>query len=236
MFLITLKRILLDCVLRFLYVLDSLSSWVFAVDSCLKDWYYYYFVWVRNGFRYPVLVPWHVNIPKHFCVKGNSTLLLLFIFLLYFLVVCQVKILIFSCDLQCVSFDNTWQITYLKSTKTAVKRSLLFINEDDPFGNIKRVTKIDMTWTTLQRAKVFICTYFNGFLKRDFNLLKVTDNFFFFSLSLSLSLPTGCPRSRHLNWTSSLESAWWGVQCFSFLCCMDMAYFDLLSDSLVWID
>ena len=75
----------------FLYILDSLSSWVFAVDSFLKDWYYCHFIWICNGFQYPVLVPWHVNIPKHFCVKGNSTLLLLFIFLLYFLVACQVK-------------------------------------------------------------------------------------------------------------------------------------------------
>lgn len=39
------------------------------------------------------------------------------------------------------------------SAKTADKRILLFTNEDDPFGNIKGVTKMDMTRTTLQRAK-----------------------------------------------------------------------------------
>ncbi|KAK2971847.1 hypothetical protein RJ640_027007 [Escallonia rubra] len=39
------------------------------------------------------------------------------------------------------------------SAKTADKRILLFTNEDDPFGSIKGVTKIDMTRTTLQRAK-----------------------------------------------------------------------------------
>lgn len=31
---------------------------------------------------------------------------------------------------------------------------MLFTNEDDPFGNIKGVTKMDMMRTTLQRAKV----------------------------------------------------------------------------------
>lgn len=39
------------------------------------------------------------------------------------------------------------------SAKTANKRILLFTNEDDPFGNLKGVTKLDMTRTTLQRAK-----------------------------------------------------------------------------------
>ncbi|KAI8546268.1 hypothetical protein RHMOL_Rhmol07G0103800 [Rhododendron molle] len=39
------------------------------------------------------------------------------------------------------------------SAKTADKRILLFTNEDDPFGSIKGVVKIDMTRTTLQRAK-----------------------------------------------------------------------------------
>ncbi|GAV60696.1 LOW QUALITY PROTEIN: SAP domain-containing protein/Ku domain-containing protein/Ku_C domain-containing protein/Ku_N domain-containing protein [Cephalotus follicularis] len=39
------------------------------------------------------------------------------------------------------------------STKTADKRILLFTNEDDPFGNIMGVAKMDMTRTTLQRAK-----------------------------------------------------------------------------------
>lgn len=39
------------------------------------------------------------------------------------------------------------------SAKTADKRILLFTNEDDPFGSIKGVTKIDMMRTTLQRAK-----------------------------------------------------------------------------------
>ncbi|KAM7514544.1 hypothetical protein LguiA_004127 [Lonicera macranthoides] len=39
------------------------------------------------------------------------------------------------------------------SAKTADKRILLFTNEDDPFGSIKGVTKIDMTRMTLQRAK-----------------------------------------------------------------------------------
>lgn len=39
------------------------------------------------------------------------------------------------------------------SAKTSDKRILLFTNEDDPFGNIKGVTKLDMTRTTLQRAK-----------------------------------------------------------------------------------
>ena len=138
---------------------------MFAVDSCLKDWYFCYFVWVRKGFQYLVLVPSHVNIHKHFSIKGNSTLLLLFIFLLNFLVACQVKSLIFFLCPRSLSFDNTWQITYLKSAKTADKQLLLFTNEDDPLGNIKRVTKIDMTWTTLHRAKVLICTCFNGFLK-----------------------------------------------------------------------
>lgn len=39
------------------------------------------------------------------------------------------------------------------SAKTAAKRILLFTNEDDPFGSISGVTKMDMTRTTLQRAK-----------------------------------------------------------------------------------
>ncbi|KAL9241502.1 hypothetical protein vseg_015610 [Gypsophila vaccaria] len=39
------------------------------------------------------------------------------------------------------------------SAKTADKRILLFTNEDDPFGMIKGVIKLDMTRTTLQRAK-----------------------------------------------------------------------------------
>lgn len=39
------------------------------------------------------------------------------------------------------------------SAKTSDKRILLFTNEDDPFGNIKGVTKLDMTRTTIQRAK-----------------------------------------------------------------------------------
>ncbi|KAH6767942.1 ATP-dependent DNA helicase 2 subunit Ku70-like protein [Perilla frutescens var. frutescens] len=39
------------------------------------------------------------------------------------------------------------------SAKTADKRILLFTNEDDPFGNIKGVTKMDMMRTTIQRAK-----------------------------------------------------------------------------------
>ncbi|XP_042986605.1 ATP-dependent DNA helicase 2 subunit KU70 isoform X2 [Carya illinoinensis] len=39
------------------------------------------------------------------------------------------------------------------SAKMADKRILLFTNEDDPFENIKGATKIDMTRTTLQRAK-----------------------------------------------------------------------------------
>ncbi|XP_042010904.1 ATP-dependent DNA helicase 2 subunit KU70-like [Salvia splendens] len=39
------------------------------------------------------------------------------------------------------------------STKTADKRILLFTNEDDPFGNMKGVTKLDMMRTTIQRAK-----------------------------------------------------------------------------------
>lgn len=42
----------------------------------------------------------------------------------------------------------------IRSTKTADKRILLFTNEDDPFGNIKGVTKLDMMRTTIQRAKV----------------------------------------------------------------------------------
>ena len=41
-----------------------------------------------------------------------------------------------------------------RSAKTSDKRILLFTNEDDPFRNIKGVTKLDMTRTTLQRAKV----------------------------------------------------------------------------------
>ncbi|KAH9613190.1 hypothetical protein KSS87_018940 [Heliosperma pusillum] len=39
------------------------------------------------------------------------------------------------------------------SAKTADKRILLFTNEDDPFGSMKGVIKLDMTRTTLQRAK-----------------------------------------------------------------------------------
>ncbi|PSS35906.1 ATP-dependent DNA helicase 2 subunit like [Actinidia chinensis var. chinensis] len=39
------------------------------------------------------------------------------------------------------------------SAKTADKRILLLTNEDDPFGSIKGITKIDMMRTTLQRAK-----------------------------------------------------------------------------------
>lgn len=39
------------------------------------------------------------------------------------------------------------------SAKTTDKRILLFTNEDDPFGNMKGLTKADMTRTTLQRAK-----------------------------------------------------------------------------------
>ncbi|KAL8201254.1 hypothetical protein R6Q57_012593 [Mikania cordata] len=39
------------------------------------------------------------------------------------------------------------------STKTTDKRILLLTNEDDPFGSIKGVTKLDMSRTTLQRAK-----------------------------------------------------------------------------------
>nr|XP_016435532.1 PREDICTED: ATP-dependent DNA helicase 2 subunit KU70-like [Nicotiana tabacum] len=39
------------------------------------------------------------------------------------------------------------------SAKTADKRMLLFTNEDDPFGNLKGVIKVDMMRTTLQRAK-----------------------------------------------------------------------------------
>ncbi|THF97633.1 hypothetical protein TEA_015698 [Camellia sinensis var. sinensis] len=39
------------------------------------------------------------------------------------------------------------------SAKTADKRILMFANEDDPFGSMKGITKIDMTRTTLQRAK-----------------------------------------------------------------------------------
>ncbi|KAK6928709.1 Ku70/Ku80 C-terminal arm [Dillenia turbinata] len=39
------------------------------------------------------------------------------------------------------------------SAKTAEKRIVLITNEDDPFGNMKGVTKMDMTRTTLQRAK-----------------------------------------------------------------------------------
>ncbi|CBI39448.3 hypothetical protein VitviT2T_007286 [Vitis vinifera] len=39
------------------------------------------------------------------------------------------------------------------SAKTADKRILLFTNEDDPFGSITGATKMDMTRTTLQRAK-----------------------------------------------------------------------------------
>ncbi|XP_027117138.1 ATP-dependent DNA helicase 2 subunit KU70-like isoform X1 [Coffea arabica] len=39
------------------------------------------------------------------------------------------------------------------SAKTADKRMLLLTNEDDPFGSIKGITKMDMMRTTLQRAK-----------------------------------------------------------------------------------
>lgn len=39
------------------------------------------------------------------------------------------------------------------SAKTADKRILLLTNEDDPFGNLKGVIKVDMMRTTMQRAK-----------------------------------------------------------------------------------
>lgn len=39
------------------------------------------------------------------------------------------------------------------SAKTTDKRIILFTNEDDPFGGLKGITKMDMTRTTLQRAK-----------------------------------------------------------------------------------
>ncbi|XVF78951.1 hypothetical protein PTKIN_Ptkin14bG0179700 [Pterospermum kingtungense] len=39
------------------------------------------------------------------------------------------------------------------SIKTADKRILLFTNEDDPFGSLQGAAKVDMTRTTLQRAK-----------------------------------------------------------------------------------
>ncbi|GAA0154468.1 DNA helicase [Lithospermum erythrorhizon] len=39
------------------------------------------------------------------------------------------------------------------SPKTTDKRMLLLTNEDDPFGNLKGATKIDMMRTTMQRAK-----------------------------------------------------------------------------------
>ena len=87
------------------------------VGSCLSDWYFCYFVWVRKGFLYPVLVPSHVNIHKHFCIKGNSTLLPLFIFLLNFLVACQVKNLIFFLCPLSLSFDNTWSIENYKNNE-----------------------------------------------------------------------------------------------------------------------
>lgn len=41
-----------------------------------------------------------------------------------------------------------------RSAKMVDKRMLMFTNEDDPFGTLKGVTKLDMTRTTLQRAKV----------------------------------------------------------------------------------
>lgn len=52
--------------------------------------------------------------------------------------------------------NNHWKNYYLRSTRTADKRVLLFTNEDDPFGSIKGITKTDMMRTTLQRAKVLI--------------------------------------------------------------------------------
>lgn len=48
----------------------------------------------------------------------------------------------------------SWLYIYLRSSKTADKRMLLFTNEDDPFGSIKGAAKNDMTRTTMQRAKV----------------------------------------------------------------------------------
>lgn len=52
-----------------------------------------------------------------------------------------------------------------RSAKTTDKRILLFTNEDDPFGNMKGLTKADMTRTTLQRAKVKLQLYLHvGFL------------------------------------------------------------------------
>lgn len=47
---------------------------------------------------------------------------------------------------------------FFRSAKTADKRILLLTNEDDPFGSIKGVMKMDMIRTTLQRAKVSIET------------------------------------------------------------------------------
>uniref|UniRef100_A0A7N0US95 Ku domain-containing protein n=1 Tax=Kalanchoe fedtschenkoi TaxID=63787 RepID=A0A7N0US95_KALFE len=40
-----------------------------------------------------------------------------------------------------------------RSVKSVDKRILLFTNEDDPFGRLKGAIKLDMTRTTLQRAK-----------------------------------------------------------------------------------
>lgn len=64
-----------------------------------------------------------------------------------------------SCSMGLVSDYVLWILMNvvnqsLRSAKTADKRILLFTNEDDPFGIFKGASKIDMTRTTLQRAKV----------------------------------------------------------------------------------
>lgn len=55
--------------------------------------------------------------------------------------------------MMCTLLFNSVQ-TISRSAKTADKRILLLTNEDDPFGNLKGVIKVDMMRTTLQRAKV----------------------------------------------------------------------------------
>ena len=45
---------------------------MFLVDNCLKDWYYCYFVWVRKGFQYPVLMPSHVKLNRYLSSVDNN--------------------------------------------------------------------------------------------------------------------------------------------------------------------
>lgn len=53
-------------------------------------------------------------------------------------------------------FQSIFSMNFFRSVKTVDKRILLLTNEDNPFGSISGVTKMDMMRTTVQRAKVRI--------------------------------------------------------------------------------